>query len=185
MAQTSKESPSATALIPCNDRSLLLPSHSGRNVFPNSPLFSRLLRHAHRNWTAIRDLRLGVEKTYGQLLSDVLGLRQVLQHSLDSNTTKALEKGEEIYIGVLAGGGYEFTVGILAVLAIGAAAVPMCMQLCFLSYSTILFLTRHSCRSSSRGSGIFRFQIEPSSHFDSIQCGQTWYINCSVRQQEA
>lgn len=126
-AQTSNKMSNSAEATPCTDRSLLLPSHSGHNVFPNSPLFSRLLRHAHRNRTAVRDLKLGVEKTYEALLSDVLGLRQVLRDSLTLNTLEALEKGEEIYIGVLAGGGYEFTVGILAVLAIGAAAVPMCM----------------------------------------------------------
>lgn len=115
----------AAVNILCTGRSLLPTSHFGRNVFPNSPLFSRLLRHAHRNRTAVRDLRLGVEKTYGELLSDVLTLRKVLQDSLESDTTKALEKGEEVYMGVLAGGGYEFTVGILAVLAIAAVPVPM------------------------------------------------------------
>ena len=179
MAQTSKSGSSLAASIPCNDRSLVLPSHSGRNIFPNSPLFSRLLRHAHQNRTAIRDLKLGVEKTYGQLLSDVLGLRQVLKDSLDSNIIKALEKGDEIYIGVLAGGGYEFTVGILAVLAIGAAAVPMCTLFCL--YATRLLVTRHSCCSSSRGSSIFRFQIESSCYFDGIYSDKTRYIDCSIR----
>ncbi|KFZ10996.1 hypothetical protein V502_07820 [Pseudogymnoascus sp. VKM F-4520 (FW-2644)] len=128
-AQTSSKISNSAEATPCTDRSLLLPSHSGRNVFPNSPLFSRLLRHAHRNRTAVRDLKLGVEKTYEELLSNVLGLRQVLRDSLSLDTLEALEKGEEIYIGVLAGGGYEFTVGILVVLAIGAAAVPMSVVL--------------------------------------------------------
>jgi malonyl-CoA/methylmalonyl-CoA synthetase len=58
---------------------------------------------------------------------------------LNLDTLEALEKGEEVYIGVLAGGGYEFAVGILAVLAIGAAAVPLCMFLYLSHSSTILF----------------------------------------------
>ncbi|KFX86831.1 hypothetical protein V490_08806 [Pseudogymnoascus sp. VKM F-3557] len=128
-AQTSSKISNSAEATPCTDRSLLLPSHSGRNVFPNSPFFGRLLRHAHRNGTAVRDLKLGIEKTYEELLSDVLGLRQVLRDSLSLDTLEALEKGEEIYIGVLAGGGYEFAVAILAVLAIGAAAVPLSVVL--------------------------------------------------------
>jgi malonyl-CoA/methylmalonyl-CoA synthetase len=148
-AKPSNKSSNAAEATPCTDRSLLLPPHSGHNVFPNSPLFSRLLRHAHRKRTAIRDLGLKVEKTYEELLSDVLGLRQVLQDSLDSDTRRALERGDEIYIGVLAGGGYEFTVGILAVLAIRAAAVPMCMPLYSGRYSREFFLTWRSCCSSS------------------------------------
>lgn len=109
----------------CTDRTAFFPPHTGSNVFPNSPLFSHIIRHAARHRLAIRDLRLGVQKTYEQLLSDVLGLRQVLRSSLDAVTVKDLENGEEVYIGVLAGGGYEFAVAILAVLALGAAAVPM------------------------------------------------------------
>lgn len=47
------------------DRSELVPSHSGPNVLPNSPLFGKLLRHARRERVALRDLGLSVEKTYG------------------------------------------------------------------------------------------------------------------------
>jgi malonyl-CoA/methylmalonyl-CoA synthetase len=47
------------------DRSELVPSHTGPNVLPNSPLFGKLLRHARRERVALRDLGLNVEKTYG------------------------------------------------------------------------------------------------------------------------
>jgi len=40
-------------------------------------------------------------------------------------TTEALERRDEVYIAVLAAGGYEYTVAMLAVLALGAAAVPI------------------------------------------------------------
>jgi len=47
------------------DRSELVPSHTGPNVLPNSPLFGKLLRHARRERIALRDLGLNIEKTYG------------------------------------------------------------------------------------------------------------------------
>jgi len=109
------------------DRTTLLPRHEGINVFPNTPFFSKLIRHARRNRLAIRDVNMGIEKTYGDVLSDALTLRQVIKNQLDSSAIKALEAGSEVYIGVLSAGGYEFTVAMLAVLALGAAAVPMSM----------------------------------------------------------
>ena len=108
------------------DRTSLLPSHQGHNVLPNNPFFARLLRHAHRERIAVRD-RSGqdVSKAYGDLLSDALALRAVLERALSDDNLSRLRKGEEVYIGVLAAGGYEFTVAMVAVLAIGAAVVPM------------------------------------------------------------
>jgi malonyl-CoA/methylmalonyl-CoA synthetase len=118
---------SSASSIPNTDRVHLLPAHYGPNVFPNTPLFSKLLRHAHRGRLAIRDLRTGVNKTYAELLSDVLGLRGILEVSLDKDTLRQIEREQEVFLGVLAAGGYEYTVAILAVLALGAAAVPMSM----------------------------------------------------------
>jgi malonyl-CoA/methylmalonyl-CoA synthetase len=108
------------------DRTDLLPSHEGQNVLPNNPFFARLLRHAHRHRIVIRD-RNGqdVSKTYGDLLSDALALRVVLERTLSDDNLVRLRKGDEVYIGVLAAGGYEFTVAMVAILAIGAAVVPM------------------------------------------------------------
>jgi len=37
-----------------------------------------------------------------------------------------LERGEEIFIAILAEGGYEFTVAFFATVAVGAVAVPIC-----------------------------------------------------------
>jgi malonyl-CoA/methylmalonyl-CoA synthetase len=118
--------PVLTATSPNTDRTYLVPPHIGSNVFPNNAIFSKLLRHARRNRVAIRDVRLGVERTYGHLLADVLALRTRLEAALDPRTLRSLERGDEVYIGVLAAGGYEFTVAVLTVLAVGAAVVPMC-----------------------------------------------------------
>jgi malonyl-CoA/methylmalonyl-CoA synthetase len=111
------------------DRSTLYPAHRGINVLPNSPLFGKLIRHARRDRLAVRDLQLGLEKTYGDLLDAVLSFREVVNASLPPATKTALEQGGEVYIGVLAAGGWEFTVAVLTVLALGAAVVPMCKSI--------------------------------------------------------
>jgi malonyl-CoA/methylmalonyl-CoA synthetase len=108
------------------DRTQMVPSHQGPHVLPNNPLFSRLLRHAQRQRVAIRDRELGVSRTYGELLDAILVFRDVVQAALPSEAKCRLSRGDDIYIGVLAGGGYEFAVAVLAVLALGAAVVPMC-----------------------------------------------------------
>ena len=59
------------------------------------------------------------------MLTDALALRSVLEHRLSSGILRNLRSGNEVFIGVLAAGGYDFTVAMVAVLAIGAAVVPM------------------------------------------------------------
>ncbi|KAK6369515.1 hypothetical protein LTS17_009421 [Exophiala oligosperma] len=105
------------------DRSQYVPRHSGDHILPNSPLFGSLIRHARRGRVALRDR--GVEKTYAELLDAVLAFRKVVAASLSSDAHARLCRGDEVYIGVLGAGGFEFTVAILTVLALGAAAVPM------------------------------------------------------------
>jgi malonyl-CoA/methylmalonyl-CoA synthetase len=60
-----------------------------------------------------------------ELLSDVLALRETILNTLDPVTIEALERREEVYLAIVAAGGYEYTVAMLAVLALGAAAVPI------------------------------------------------------------
>ncbi|KAJ5218447.1 uncharacterized protein N7498_000546 [Penicillium cinerascens] len=107
------------------DRTRLVPPHIGRHVLPNSPLFVKLSRHACCNRLAIRDNILKIKKPYGDLLADVLTYRAFLESSLESIVLERIERNDEIYIGVLAARGYEFTVAILAVHALEAAVVPM------------------------------------------------------------
>jgi malonyl-CoA/methylmalonyl-CoA synthetase len=73
----------------------------------------------------IRDLNLQIGKTLIEVLTDVLALREAIRQSLHPQAIKGLDEGRETYIAIIATGGYEFTVAILAVLASGAAAVPM------------------------------------------------------------
>jgi malonyl-CoA/methylmalonyl-CoA synthetase len=60
-----------------------------------------------------------------ELLSDVLLLRHTILNTLDATTLEALERQDEIYIALVAAGGYEYTVAMLAVLALGAAVIPL------------------------------------------------------------
>jgi malonyl-CoA/methylmalonyl-CoA synthetase len=109
-----------------SDRTDFVPSHTGDTVLPADPLFTRLLALAHRpkQRIVIRDVNTAVEKTSAELLSDVLNLRRTLRASLSQATLDDLQHGKEVYISIVAPGGYEFTVGILAVLSLGAGASP-------------------------------------------------------------
>ena len=108
------------------DRTSIVPNDHGPLVLPCHPLFNRLIRFAHHSQQiAVRDIVTGFKATHLQLLADVLALRGRLESCLAEDILLALRSEEEIYIAVLAGGGYEYVVAMLAVLAIGAAAVPM------------------------------------------------------------
>lgn len=127
------------------DRTSMLPRHIGRNVFPctvsslvykgrkvfltghGQPLFNKLIRFTHvlPNKVCIRDVRASLEKTHLDLLSDVLALREHIKNTLQQPVLDSLDDGDEVYIAVVAPGGYEYAVAVLAVLAIGAAVVPL------------------------------------------------------------
>ncbi|KAJ6115610.1 hypothetical protein N7523_006027 [Penicillium sp. IBT 18751x] len=109
------------------DRTQFVPSHVGHNVLPNLPFFHKLLRYAQRkpSRVAIRDVIAGVEKTFHDLLSDALALRSEIEKSLSQETLHELAEDKEVYVGLLAPGGYEYTVGFVAIIALGAAVVPM------------------------------------------------------------
>lgn len=103
------------------------PKHVGPNIFPNFPVFTRLVGYASRGEAiVIRDVTNGFTATHLQLLTDVLHLRNVLYDSLDENTRDRLWNGEEVFFHVLAAGGYEFATAFLAILAIGGVIVPLC-----------------------------------------------------------
>ncbi|KAJ5645043.1 hypothetical protein N7507_011054 [Penicillium longicatenatum] len=109
------------------DRTQFVPSHVGANVLPNLPFFHKLLRYAQRRppRISIRDVNAGLEKTFHHVLSDALILRRKLEQKLSAETLRDLVEDKEVYIGLLAPGGYEYTVGFVAILALGAAVVPM------------------------------------------------------------
>ncbi|KAJ5781022.1 hypothetical protein N7457_006182 [Penicillium paradoxum] len=103
-----------------------LPQHIGENILPNFPIFSRLLYLAgNRSSLAINDVTYGHQATYGQLLSDVLHLRNAIFHRLDADTQAKLLRGDRVCINLLAPGGYEFATAFLATVALGAVLVPI------------------------------------------------------------
>ncbi|KAI1930180.1 hypothetical protein LOZ65_001557 [Ophidiomyces ophidiicola] len=85
------------------------------------------VRYAH--WSpprlAIRDVNLGTEKTYLQFLTDVLALRNALRSTIPDQVHGDLNAGKEVYVGLLAAGGYEYAVGFVAIVALKAAVVPL------------------------------------------------------------
>ena len=112
------------------DRTQHVPRHIGPQVFPNFLIFSRLVRLAYKeHLTAVKDLTFGYTASYAQLLTDVLHLRNVLYQTLDSNVVEQIDNKEEVFVHLLGPGGYEFTVGFLALMALGVVVVPLCMQL--------------------------------------------------------
>lgn len=86
-----------------------------------------MLRYAGRTPAriAIDDVRSKHQKTHLELLSDILALRETVLNTLDVTILEALDKRDEVYIAIVAAGGYEYTVAMLTVLALGAAAVPI------------------------------------------------------------
>ena len=114
-----------------DDRTLHVPRHTGRNILPASPFFNRLLRFAHATppRLCIRDDNTGLEATHLQVLTDVLAFREKIWACLSPAVRTQLDERQEVYIAVLAPGGYEYTVAIIAALALGAAVVPMTVTL--------------------------------------------------------
>jgi malonyl-CoA/methylmalonyl-CoA synthetase len=107
------------------DRSDFVPSHTGPNVFPNFFLFSRLVRLAHKDLLACRDLTFGFTATYAQLLTDVLHLRNTLRQQLEPRIVSRIDHEDEIYVLLLGPCGYEFTVGFLGLITLGVVPVPI------------------------------------------------------------
>jgi malonyl-CoA/methylmalonyl-CoA synthetase len=105
------------------------PQDAGNIFLPNTLFFGKLLRLAQLSPTrvAIRDINLGIERTYLQLLIDVFALRNTIQGSLSPTALADLSFGKDIYIALLAPGGYEYAVGFFAILCLGAAVVPLCL----------------------------------------------------------
>ncbi|KAL5363342.1 hypothetical protein BJX96DRAFT_177982 [Aspergillus floccosus] len=112
--------------IQIDNQGLAQPKHVGDNIFPNFPIFNRLLFFAHYYTSvAVDDVTNNLRGTHAQLLSDVLHVRNAVQKSLDEMTNQKLLRGERVTINLLAPGGYEFATGFLAIIALGAVVVPI------------------------------------------------------------
>ena len=109
-----------------DDRTRYVPRHLGSNVFPCFFLFNHLVRIAHKeHLIAIKDLTYGITADYAQLLTDVLHFRNVLREALHPSALERIDRGEEVYVNLVGPAGYEFVVGFFALMALGAAIVPI------------------------------------------------------------
>ncbi|KAL2809082.1 hypothetical protein BJX63DRAFT_445484 [Aspergillus granulosus] len=160
------------------DRTGMVPPHTGDNVLPNLPFFEKLLRYAHRSppRIAIRDVNAGVEKTYLQLLNDAIALRKKLTCTLNPLILEEIENDVEVYIALIAPGGYEYAVAFTAIIALGAAVVPISTALpieeakslvlssrsvAIISSGNAAFLAQGISRALSSGHTIPTFTINP------------------------
>ena len=108
-------------------------SHPASEVhrrFPNDPFFMRLLSTAarHSNRVVVNDPTRHVQADYTQLLRDVSVLRQTLCESLPEckvDRSKGVVRGQSVRICLLAPVSYHCIVALLAIAAIGAAAVVL------------------------------------------------------------
>ena len=111
-----------------NDRMHFIPRHVGPTVLPNFLLFSRMVRWAvlKPHLIAVKDLTFGHTASYAQILTDILAMRNVLRKTLSRDLIEKIDKDEEVFINLLATPGYEFTIGFLGIVALGAAVSPLC-----------------------------------------------------------
>lgn len=130
------------------DRADLVPSNWAKNTLPNQPLYTQLLRLAYDapQRVIICDVNRGEEKSRIQLLTDVIELRETLRLSLSESARRDLERGETVFIAVLAPGGYEYVVALLGALALGASAVPISECFPKYLYSTCMAETIYSVK---------------------------------------
>lgn len=98
---------------------------STTNEFPDDPVFISLLAAITRypRSEAIVYEKDGLEKTYPELLSDIIHTRDLLREQLPGVNQQGLLQDHHVYIAVLSRGVYEFIVAFLAVRAIGGVSV--------------------------------------------------------------
>lgn len=124
-----------------DDRIHFVKRHRGSTVFPNFYFFSRLVRLAYKpKLVAVVDLTFGYTASYAQLLTDVLNFRNVLRSRLSPDVVAKLDRDDEVYINLLGSAGYEFTVAFLALMALGAATVPICMFIIMIPGNLLIIL---------------------------------------------
>ncbi len=98
--------------------------------FPDTALFQRVVELANGSRsslkTTIKDWDLDIEANHADLLADVLQLRSATLKSMPQSTLKALANSQDVFFCLAAPPGYEWLVGYLTIMSIGAAVVPLC-----------------------------------------------------------
>lgn len=95
--------------------------------FPNDPVLVRLLESAKTITGQIIHDDYGFDKTYAELLADIMQTRDALRTQLPPSVLNkhGLLHEDRPYICALTRGGYEFIVAFFAVRAIGGACMPL------------------------------------------------------------
>lgn len=104
----------------------LNPSH-GSQTTPFSSSFVELANDTRSSLkTTIKDWDLDIEANHADIPADVLQLHSATLKSMPQSTLKALANGQDVFICLAEPPGYEWLVGYLTIMSIGAAAVPLC-----------------------------------------------------------
>jgi malonyl-CoA/methylmalonyl-CoA synthetase len=93
--------------------------------FPDDPVFVRLLAASARysRSEAVVHEKDGREKTYPELLSDIIHTRNLVREQLPGFDQQGLLRGHHVYIAVVSCSVYEFIIAFFAVCAIGGVIV--------------------------------------------------------------
>ncbi|KAJ6184691.1 adenylate-forming enzyme AfeA [Penicillium mononematosum] len=122
---------------------------------PNDPILARLLEAARRvpnSEVIIKDF-VGFEKTYPEILSDVLITRDQLKSLLSASNfdARGLLRDESVYITALTRTGYEYVVAFFAVRALGGAYVPLDPRAGVERQASVLSRAKSNCVLFDRG----------------------------------
>ncbi|KAL7932159.1 adenylate-forming enzyme AfeA [Trichoderma chlorosporum] len=118
-------------------------------TFPHDPILVKLLT-AFKQISApepvIHDV-MGFEKSYSELLADILRTRSEILQTLPSSglSNQNLLHDEYPYIFLLSNSGYEFLVGFFAIRALGGAPVPLASGILPEEAHIILSKTKANC----------------------------------------
>ncbi|KAJ6443213.1 Acyl-CoA synthetase family member 3, mitochondrial [Purpureocillium lavendulum] len=115
--------------------------------FPSDPVLVRLLQSAKVTTETIIHDAYGFDKTYPELLGDIVQTRDAL---LDQLPSSAVDKAgllheDRPYICVLTRGGYEFIVAFFAIRAIGGACMPLASGTLVEEAEYFLSITKATC----------------------------------------
>ena len=104
----------------------LTPAHFSRGL-PDIQFFRRLLFLAHEgDEISLDDIENNIQASPSRLLRDTLRYRDTLRGLLGSALDhRGIVHEENRFVIILAPGNYEFMVALCAVLAIGAAVIPL------------------------------------------------------------
>lgn len=98
------------------------------STLPNEAFFVNILNRAKSTpWPILNDTTLGINVTYTQLFTDVLGTRDALRECIPVSlfNEQGLLLESRPYIGLHTAPNYELYVATLAILSIGGAVVRL------------------------------------------------------------